>query len=244
MTVPQPLDRPLWNALTGRLAAFAVADGPAVRLDPDMGVFLACADDGVDSRAALTRLARRFPGSGLVERTDGPMAAVLPDLPVAQSAPCVQMTATALTPARSATDLDVLTLGEADAAGMLDLALLTKPGPFGRATHRLGGFIGVRREGRLAAMAGTRLRVDGHTELSGVCTHPDFRGQGLAVALSRLVVDRILAAGETAFLHAYAGHADTIRLYQSLGFSIRCDVTYTVMAGAPEDGNAQSHGHG
>lgn len=239
-----PLDRPQWSALTGRLAHLAIVDGPAVRLDPDIGVFLACADDGADSRAALTRLARRFPGSGMVERTDHPMAAVLPDVPVIQSAPCVQMTASALTAARSAHDLDVLTLGEADAVEMLELALLTKPGPFGPATHRLGGFIGVRREGRLAAMAGTRMRVDGCTELSGVCTHPDFRGQGLAVALSRLVVERILASGETAFLHAYAGRPETIRLYEALGFSIRCDVTYTVMAGAPEDGHAQSHGHG
>lgn len=239
-----PLDRPLWNALTGRRAVFAVADGPAVRLFPDMGVFLACADDGPDSRAALNRLARRFPGSGLVERSDGPMASVLPDLPVALSAPCVQMTATALAPARRALDLDVLTLGEADAAEMLDLARLTQPGPFGSATHRFGGFIGVRREGRLAAMAGQRLRVDGHSELSAVCTHPDFRGQGLAVALSRLVVERILASGESAFLHAYAGRPETIRLYEALGFSIRCHVTYTVMAGAPEDGHAQSHGHG
>ena len=238
-----PLDRPQWSALTGRLSHLAIVDGPAVRLDPDIGVFLACADDSADSRAALTRLARRFPGSGMVERTDHPMAAVLPDVPVVQSAPCVQMTATALTPARTTRHLDVVALGEADAADMLDLALLTKPGPFGPATHRLGGFIGVRRDGRLAAMAGTRMRVEGCTELSGVCTHPNFRGQGLAVALSLMVVERILASSETAFLHASAGRPETVRLYEALGFSIRCAVTYSVVDGAPDEGRARSQGH-
>jgi ribosomal protein S18 acetylase RimI-like enzyme len=97
-------------------------------------------------------------------------------------------------------------------------------------THRLGGFIGVKRDGRLAAMAGRRLRVEGHTELSGVCTHPDFRGHGLATALSRRVVAGILAEGDKAFLHAYAAHDATIALYESLGFRTRARVIYTVLA--------------
>jgi len=113
---------------------------------------------------------------------------------------------------------------------MLALATLTKPGPFRRGTLRLGGFIGVRREGRLIAMAGERMKLDGFTELSGVCTHPDFRGQGLAGRLSRLVVSHILARGEQAFLHAYAEHAATVAFYESLGFRVRARMTYTVLA--------------
>jgi predicted GNAT family acetyltransferase len=80
-------------------------------------------------------------------------------------------------------------------------------------------------------MAGSRLRVEGFSELSGVCVHPDFRGQGLAAALSRVVVARILETGDHAFLHAYAAHEATIRLYRSLGFDVRTRVTYTVLAG-------------
>lgn len=232
-TPAHPLDRPLWTALTTRLKAHALGDAHAVRIDPSIGVFLAAADDGPDSRAALTALAARHPGSGLVELEGGPMADVLPDLPMASRNPCVQMVARALTTGAltaAGRDVDVQPLGEADAAEMVALATLTKPGPFRERTHELGGFVGVRREGRLVAMAGQRLRVEGFTELSGVCVHPDFRGQGLAGALSRIVVARILESGEQAFLHAYAGHEATIRLYQSLGFAIRARVTYTVMA--------------
>ena len=78
-------------------------------------------------------------------------------------------------------------------------------------------------------MAGERMKVDGFTELSGVCTHPDFRGQGLAGVLSRAVVADILARGEQAFLHAYAGHTATVAFYESLGFSVRTRMTYTVL---------------
>lgn len=228
-----PLDRPVWSALTGRLSALAIRrdvdGGAAVRLDPEAGVFLAAADGSEGSRRALTELARLHPGSGLVEPEGEAIAEVLPDVPVVSRAPCVQMTAAALTPG-AADDGDVLALGEADADEMLALATLTKPGPFRRGTLRLGGFIGVRREGRLVAMAGERMKVDGFTELSGVCTHPDFRGQGLAGRLSRLVVARILARGEQGFLHAYAEHTATVTFYESLGFRVRAQMTYTVLA--------------
>lgn len=223
----------MWSALNGPLASLAIrreqGEGAAVRLDPDIGVFVAAADGSPDSRALLTALSREFPGAGLVEPEGTPTEAILPDVPVVSRAPCVQMTASALIPAQ-ASDLDILTLGEADAAEMLALATLTKPGPFRKGTLRLGGFIGVRREGRLIAMAGERMKVDGFTELSGVCTHPDFRGQGLAGVLSRAVVSRILARGEQAFLHAYAEHAATVAFYEGLGFTVRTRMTYTVLA--------------
>lgn len=225
-----PLDRPLWNALTGRLKTHGLGDDYAVRIDPELGVFLAAADDGAESRKALNALAARYPGSGLVELEGELMEAVLPDQPVVSRSPCVQMTCAALT-ASGAPDIAFETLGDADAGEMLALATLTRPGPFRARTHSLGGFIGVRREGRLIAMAGNRLRVDGFTELSGVCVHPDFRGQGLAGGLSRIVVARVLETGEQAFLHAYAGHEATVRLYEGLGFSARARMIYTVLEG-------------
>ena len=225
-----PLDRPLWNALNGRLSSVALGNTRAVRIDPEVGVFAAAADASPANVAALTALCHAYPGSGLVEREDGPMANVLPQsVEVISRSPCVQMVCETLTPA-SGDGLDVVDLGDADAAQMLALATLSKPGPFRSRTHRLGGFIGIKRDGRLAAMAGRRLRVNGHTELSGVYTHPDFRGQGLATALSRRVVTGILAEGDKAFLHAYAAHGATIALYESLGFRTRARVIYTVLA--------------
>ncbi|HEY1072177.1 GNAT family N-acetyltransferase [Brevundimonas sp.] len=227
-----PLDRAVFNALTTRLSRFTTPDsGPdAVRLDPEVGVFLAAADDSAASREALGVLARRYPGAGLVEREDGPMAGVLPEgAPVAAQVALVQMTATALTPAGPAAPLDgvIEVLDEADAPAMLALATLTRPGPFRSRTRELGPFVGIKRDGELVAMAGRRLRVDGFTELSGVCTHPEHRGMGYAAALSRLVVGEILATGEAAFLHAFADHEATIAFYRGLGFQTRARMIYT-----------------
>ncbi|RZJ05589.1 MAG: GNAT family N-acetyltransferase [Brevundimonas sp.] len=232
MSLAHPLDRPVWSALNTRVASLTIRrerdGGSAVRLDPDVGVFVAAANGSTASRALLDALCREYPGAGLVEPEGDPIASVLPDLPVVSQATCVQMTASSLT-AGPPGDPDFLTLGEADADEMLALATLTKPGPFRRGTLRLGGFVGVQREGRLIAMAGERMKVEGYSELSGVCTHPDFRGQGLAGALSRAVVSRILARGEQAFLHAYAEHTATVAFYESLGFTVRARMTYTVL---------------
>ncbi len=227
-----PLDRAVFNALTTRLSRFTTPDSgaAAVRLDPEVGVFLAAADDSAASREALGVLARRYPGAGLVEREDGPMAGVLPQgLPVAAQVALVQMAATTLTPAGPAVRLDgaIEELGEADAPAMLALATLTRPGPFRSKTRALGPFVGIKQGGELVAMAGWRLRVDGFTELSGVCTHPDHRGKGYAAALSRAVVGEILATGESAFLHAFADHDTTIAFYRGLGFQARARMIYT-----------------
>ncbi|WGM46223.1 hypothetical protein KOAAANKH_01091 [Brevundimonas sp. NIBR10] len=230
MTLDHPLDRAVWNGLTSRLAGFATSDsGPrAVRIDPEVGVFLSGADAEPETLAVMADLARRHPGAGMVEKADGPMAGIdLAGVEVVSRVPLVQMVASALTP--GGPDIAFETLTETDAPEMLALATLTRPGPFRSATRRLGPFIGVKQGGRLVAMAGRRLRVDGFTELSGVCTHPDWRGRGYAAGLSRVVAGEILATGEGVFLHAFAEHHATIAFYRSLGFEVRAEMTYTIL---------------
>jgi predicted GNAT family acetyltransferase len=125
---------------------------------------------------------------------------------------------------------DLLPLGDADAAEMLALATLTEPGPFLPRTHTMGRFIGVRVDGRLVAMAGERMRFPGHTEISGVCTHPDFRGRGLARRLSCAAAAAVQARGERPFLHAWSTNRAAIALYESLGFEVRTAVHVAVLA--------------
>lgn len=225
-----PLDRVVWNALTTRLSGFVTADSDAraVRIDPEVGIFVSGLDEDPATLKAMADLALRHPGAGMVERTGGPMAKLdLPGVEAVNRVPLVQMVCVVLTP--GGLDLSCDTLTEADAPEMLALATLTKPGPFRSKTQRLGPFIGVRHEGRLVAMAGRRLRVDGFTELSGVCTHPDHRGRGFAAGLSRAVTGEILASGEAAFLHAFAEHDATIAFYRALGFEVRAPMTYTIL---------------
>lgn len=224
---PHPLDRPVWHALTGRQAAFALGEGPVRRFAPQYGPLTGTLDASPASLEALTRLPIDEAGLWLLS-TDS--VAPPPGLTVSVEAVCAQMVAERMT--GGGADIAFQPLGEADAAEMLALATLTRPGPFSTETWRLGSFIGVRRDGALIAMAGERMRPVGYTEVSGVCTHPDHRGRGLAAGLMRVVMGRILARGETPFLHSYASNTAAIGLYETLGFRRRRDLTATVLTRA------------
>ena len=221
-----PLDRPVWSALTGRQAPLALGDARALRFDPAYALFAAAADASPESLAALGGLNTSANGLGMIEAVDPPLP---PGAVVRSKAAGVQMVAAALTGGGRPVAFEPL--GEADAAAMLALATLTVPGPFFERTHRLGDFVGVKVDGRLVAMAGERMKPEGFTEVSGVCTRPDHRGRGYAGALMRVVTQRILERGEQAFLHAYAANMGAIALYETLGFRVRTPVTYTVLDG-------------
>ena len=218
------LDRPVWNALSTRQAHHAQGGTIALRMAPDIGVFAASAGSTPEHLDALTALAPPHGQIWLVEDDNFPLP---PRLHAVSAAVCHQMTLTALTPSASPIAAEPLT--EADAPAMLALATLTVPGPFFTRTHTLGRFIGLKENGALIAMAGERLQPPGHTEVSGVCTHPDHRGRGYAGALMRIVAERILARGETPFLHVYASNTGAIALYEKLGFTLRREITMTVL---------------
>jgi predicted GNAT family acetyltransferase len=219
-----PLDRPVWSSLQSGWAALARGDGKALRLDSDYGPFGATASDAAADLEALRALA---PSAGELWVVETYEAAAPQQMTVARRGVLHQMVAEDLRPKRR--EVDAIALGDADAAEMQALAALTKPGPFTRLTHRLGDFFGVREEGRLIAMAGERMRMDGYCEVSGVCTHPDRRGRGLAGALMSIVAERIRARGEIPFLHSYAHNASAIGLYESLGFRYRTTIHLTVL---------------
>jgi predicted GNAT family acetyltransferase len=210
------LDRPIHAALSSRHADLAERDGAALRYRADISPLAGLGDASPASRAALARLLR--PGdTAVLLQAD---AIDVPDgLEATLQAEAVQMVAEAPPPA--AEDPRIVPLGEADIDEMVALATLVRPGPFTHGALRLGRFWGVRSGGRLAAMAGERMKIPGHTELSGVATHPDHQGQGLGRALSLHVMARIVAAGEVPFLHAFAANGAAIGLYERIGFRLR-----------------------
>ena len=203
----------------------AEGDARAWRIDRDYGLFGAAADRSSDNLAALAALVPDRGELWIVEREDWPAPL---GTRFARQAECVQMVCDGLT-AGKAPAFEIVELGENDASAMYDLAMLTKPGPYAAHTNRLGDFIGVKQDGALIAMAGERMKMPGLSEVSGVCTHPDHRGQGYAGALMRVVADRMLARGETPWLHAYASNAGAIALYESLGFRLHGMVTASVL---------------
>ena len=111
-------------------------------------------------------------------------------------------------------------LGNKNIEEMVQLAALTKPGPFGPRTIEFGHYHGIFAGGRLAAMTGQRLHVAHYSEISAVCTHPDHLGKGYAASLIRHQLNLIHSQGQRAFLHVREDNERAIALYHRLGFKI------------------------
>jgi ribosomal protein S18 acetylase RimI-like enzyme len=208
------LDRPVWHSLVGAHAHLARRHGIAAAYDPAVSPFAGTAEDGdaawADLRILLGRQSALLPGS--------PFPLPL-DVRVPFRAPVRQMVAADWTPEP---DPEAIELGPADAVEMHDLATRTKPGPFELRTHELGRYVGYRVDGKLVAMAGERFHPPGYTEVSAVCTDPDFRGRGYAERAMRTIGAGIVARGEIPFLHV-ATDNPAISIYERLGFVTRLE---------------------
>jgi ribosomal protein S18 acetylase RimI-like enzyme len=212
------LANPIWHALTTDQARFARARGQAVCFPGQVTALAGLRDPTAAAAADLAALLAPDETTGLFLHEplrDAPALEVLEEAELLQ----LVYVAGAPTPAVTAQD-DMVELGPADHAEMQALAALTQPGPFGARTHELGAFLGIRVGGRLAAMAGQRLRVPGRIEVSAVCTHPDHLGQGHARRLTRAQIARIAGAGATPFLGVRAVNQRALVIYQQLGFQI------------------------
>jgi len=222
-----PLDNPALAALLGPQAHLAERRGSVARFAADVSPFVGLPDEPAPADwADLAELV----GPGGVAATAGVPAVPPPGWQILMNLDGVQLTGeqVAVRP-----DAEAIPLAAADVPEMMDLVALTRPGPFLARTLDFGGYLGIRRNGALVAMAGERLRPPGWSEISAVCTDPAFRGKGLATRLTLAVADAITGRGEKPFLHAAAENVTAIRLYESLGFRLRRPATF-VVARAPE----------
>ncbi|MFD3583512.1 GNAT family N-acetyltransferase [Streptomyces sp. NPDC058683] len=222
MSVPNPgagaphvLDNPALASLTGPHALFAERRGRVLRYPVDVSPWLALPDDpGAEDWADLAALA----GPGAEVGLAG-FRGELPDgWELTMNIAGVQLVDEGMD---AVPEPQAVRLGPADVPEMLDLVERTRPGPFLPRTVELGTYLGIRRDGKLIAMAGERLHPPGWTEISAVCTDAAYRGEGLATRLIRAVAYGIRARGETPFLHTGAENTTAIRLYESLGFRLR-----------------------
>ena len=225
----QPLDNAGWWALTTQHAEMAEVVGRARRYRTDVSFFTSVDqfDDG--SWADLAALV-------------GPSAAFalfrgdIPSLPAGWvegargSGHQLTVTGDALV------DVEPVTLRRLEAGDVpqiLELIALTQPGPFLPRTIEMGRYYGHFEGDRLVAMAGERLHLDGFTEISAVCTHPDVRGRGLASAITGHVATGILDRGEQPFLHVAEGNDNARRVYERLGFTRRRMIEFVLVETPP-----------
>lgn len=125
-------------------------------------------------------------------------------------------------------DPRLVALSDDDIPAMLELTSLVYPAYFRPETARLGPYFGMWDGERLVAMAGVRMSMPGWKEISAVCVHPDFRGQGLAKSLLARLVSEIHAMWSEAFLHTEHDNPGQ-HLYSKCGFVVRERIPFWVL---------------
>jgi ribosomal protein S18 acetylase RimI-like enzyme len=218
MTMNHPLDNPVWESLASHHGALARKTAHAARYSSDTAPFVAV--DVADARAA-EQLA------GLVDVGESvlfvglapPLSSIWSTEPVV---PIAQMTCASRLLVNDGPE--ITELSSAEVADMLSLTALVYPHYFRPRTIQMGRYLGIYAGETLAAMAGERMRFDGHQEISAVCTHPDYTGRGYAQRLMAVLTNDILDSGRVPFLHVSHQNGRAKGLYERLGYRFRTDI--------------------
>jgi predicted GNAT family acetyltransferase len=211
----QHLDNPIWHALVGPHAPLAIGGGAARHYRFDVAPFSAIAERAPAAYEDLRIDWAPRSEARLFRAAEEPAP---PGWETVSARPMLQMIVEdrrSVATAR-AEEREILPLGASDIDAMLALVELTRPGPFSRGRLLLGEHLGVKRDGRLVAMIGPRLRLPGLVEMSALCAHPAVRKTGIGTALFTRLARDIFAAGDTPFFHVFADNP-AIELYRRLG---------------------------
>ena len=220
-----PLDNPFWSSLATRHRDIALRSGDIARYPAAYAPFLGLAHAGVDIRDAAPLVA---PGESVYLLGVAPAR-----VPVGWTLEAFDDLAqmSCASPLDVPDGPDVLPLSDAHRADVLALTALVYPHYFRERTMELGRYFGVYLpdadgHAQLAAMIGERLGTDMHTEMSAICTHPDFNGRGLARRLTALLTNDTLAQGRLPFLHVSHANTRAKQLYERIGYRLRRNIGF------------------
>jgi predicted GNAT family acetyltransferase len=223
MNENSPLDNMAWSSLTNNHQHLGTIGKKAALYNPQVSMIATVKEETHEAFAELAELATPGVPVALVGNNSPDNH---PDWMVIRNAEVHQMTRD--TPLES-TEMDFVTLTATDVPQMLELVELTKPGPFSPRTIEMGRYIGLKADGQLVAMGGERMKPVGYVELSAICTHPDFRGKGIAKAITGELTNSILERGLLPFLHVWVENKPAMKLYEKLGYEHRRNVPGAAM---------------
>jgi len=215
------LDNPAWWALLGIQAAFATGAAHVKRYRRGILPFAAYDQGARESMEALNDWLE--PGEIFY------LIGGLPPLPagweLVKELPCVQM----ILPSpivMAADDVVVTPLTAARSADMYNLINKVQPGYYEPGTNQLGDYYGILQQDKLVAIAGERMRLQQLTEISAICTDPDYTGRKYAQHLITHLCNTNLDRGNTPFLHVLQTNVRAISLYEYMGFIQRRMISF------------------
>lgn len=101
-----------------------------------------------------------------------------------------------------------------------------QPGYFKIRTAEMGRYFGIYDDSKLIAVGGERMKMNAFTEISAIVTHPQHRGNGHAMQLTKHLTDLIIDEGKTPFLHVVSTNKRAIEIYEHLGFKTRRKISF------------------
>jgi ribosomal protein S18 acetylase RimI-like enzyme len=209
------LDNPAWYALTEKHACFAVGTGQCKRYDPGIVLFAGLEPGAIGIFSQLDAVFDLNDSFFLFDE--------FPSLPENYQTEvlveCLQMICKK--PVHTNISEEIVQLEETNTEEMFALVSAVFPGYYLLHTNRLGHYFGIFKDGRLVAMAGERLCMDGLTEVSAVVTHPAYTGRGYAQQLLTHIHKKHLEEGNVSFLHTGASNERAIKIYELLGYEKR-----------------------
>lgn len=217
-----PLDNPAWHALQTIQRYYAQGTDTVQRYMSNILPFMAY---NTEAFTGLEPLQPWINPAGEDIFIIGQLPALPQGWALDSELVCVQMVS-ARQPATPRHEEEVIRLTEEDREEMVDFVNEGQPGYFKEDTPSLGNYYGIRKEGKLVALAGQRMKLPGYTEVSAVITHPDYRGKGYAQLLTTVVARDIYANGDVPFLHVVSANASAIGIYKRAGFEIRRGISF------------------
>ncbi|MGN6419240.1 MAG: GNAT family N-acetyltransferase [Pseudobacter sp.] len=215
------LDNPAWSALTGPQQSFAIGNDVVKRYHGNNLPFSAYDHEHPELIGQLDELLQ----PGEVFFLIGELPALPADWSVLAELPCLQMiNAAPVVPLENTIEMTLLT--ESHKQDMIDLVQKVQPGYFAPDTYQLGNYYGIWNKAELVAMAGERMRVNGMSEISAVCTHPEFTGRKYAQQLVTKICNENHKKGIIPFLHVLESNERAVKIYEFTGFVIRRVISF------------------
>ncbi|WP_127129575.1 GNAT family N-acetyltransferase [Pseudoflavitalea rhizosphaerae] len=215
------LDNPAWYALTGPQQSFATGNGKVKKYKTNNLPFAAYDHQHTDQLPLLDQQLQ----SGEIFFLIGSIPTLPSNWSILAELPCLQMinhTPIATLPGAP----EILPLGEGQKQDMIDLVQRVQPGYFAPDTYQLGSYFGIWQDGKLVAMAGVRMRVNGMNEISAICTDPGYTGRKYAQHLIIKICNANHSKGIIPFLHVLDTNERAVKLYEFMGFETRRTISF------------------
>jgi GNAT superfamily N-acetyltransferase len=218
-SVIQKLDNPVWFSLSETHQAFSIGGGNIRFYRPDCCPFggVVHDEDIAGTIDAYSHKAVEFFIVG--DRPRLPATVILKTELV-----CDQMVLYRGISIQS--PVKVVNLREEHRDVLFRLVNSVQPGYFMQQTFLLGRYYGIFADGRLVAVSGERMKMNGYTEVSAVVTLPGYTGKGYASSLVAHTVNEITREGRVPYLHVASGNKRAISLYEKLGFQFRRKISF------------------